>query len=218
MTAETAPRIAPNLAPNLAAGIARTIAAEIAARPEQVAAAAALLDGGATAPFVARCREAAAGASTTRGFAPSSAGWPPPRELEARRAGILGSIRDQGELTPEREGTVTNVAAFGAFLDIGVRQDGLVHVSQLAGRFVKDPHAVVKAGDVVKLRVVEVDVTRKRIDLTMRKDAPRPEARRAPQGKPQPPGKRERAPKAETPAEAGTGSFGAAPRDAPKGR
>src|SRR3546814_15990686 len=68
------------------------------------------------------------------------------------------------------EGTVTNVAAFGAFVDIGVHQDGLVHVSQLADRFVKDPHEVVKAGDVVKVRVVEVDVNRKRIGLTMRKD------------------------------------------------
>jgi len=73
---------------------------------------------------------------------------------------------------------VTNVAAFGAFVDIGVHQDGLVHVSQLADRFVKDPHEVVKAGDVVKVRVVEVDVKRKRIALSMRKDdgsaAPRP--------------------------------------------
>ena len=68
------------------------------------------------------------------------------------------------------EGTVTNVAAFGAFVDIGVHQDGLVHVSQLADRFVKDPHEVVKAGDVVQVRVVEVDAPRKRIGLTMRKD------------------------------------------------
>jgi uncharacterized protein len=68
------------------------------------------------------------------------------------------------------EGTVTNVAAFGAFVDVGVHQDGLVHVSQLADRFVKDPHDVVKAGQVVKVRVVEVDVPRKRIGLTMRKD------------------------------------------------
>lgn len=68
------------------------------------------------------------------------------------------------------EGTVTNVAAFGAFVDIGVHQDGLVHVSQLADRFVKDPREVVKAGDVVKVRVVEVDARRKRIGLTMRKD------------------------------------------------
>ena len=69
------------------------------------------------------------------------------------------------------EGTVTNVAAFGAFVDIGVHQDGLVHVSQLADRFVKDPHEVVKAGDIVTVRVVEVDAPRKRIALTMRKDS-----------------------------------------------
>jgi uncharacterized protein len=69
------------------------------------------------------------------------------------------------------EGTVTNVAAFGAFVDIGVHQDGLVHVSQLADRFVKDPHEVVKAGDVVKVRVVEVDAPRKRIALTMKSDS-----------------------------------------------
>ena len=76
------------------------------------------------------------------------------------------------------EGTVTNVAAFGAFVDIGVHQDGLVHVSQLADRFVKDPHDVVKAGDVVRVRVTEVDVPRKRIGLTMRKDnSDEPQAR-----------------------------------------
>lgn len=69
------------------------------------------------------------------------------------------------------EGTVTNVAAFGAFVDIGVHQDGLVHVSQLADRFVKDPHEVVKAGDVVRVRVTEIDVPRKRIGLSMRKDS-----------------------------------------------
>lgn len=68
------------------------------------------------------------------------------------------------------EGTVTNVAAFGAFVDIGVHQDGLVHVSQLADRFVKDPHEVVKAGDVVKVRVLDIDIARKRISLSMRKD------------------------------------------------
>jgi uncharacterized protein len=69
------------------------------------------------------------------------------------------------------EGVVTNVAAFGAFVDIGVHQDGLVHVSELADRFVKDPHEIVKAGDVVKVRVKEVDVARKRIALTMRSGA-----------------------------------------------
>ena len=63
---------------------------------------------------------------------------------------------------------MTNVANFGAFVDIGVHQDGLVHVSQLADRFVKDPRDVVKAGDIVKVRVVEVDLPRKRIALTMK--------------------------------------------------
>jgi uncharacterized protein len=82
------------------------------------------------------------------------------------------------------EGTVTNVAAFGAFVDIGVHQDGLVHVSQLADKFVKDPHEVVKAGDVVKVRVVEVDVPRKRIGLTMRKEMDTTAPRERPRDKP----------------------------------
>ena len=73
------------------------------------------------------------------------------------------------------EGVVTNVAAFGAFVDIGVHQDGLVHVSALSNTFVKDPREVVKSGDVVKVRVVEVDEVRKRISLTMRlSDEPAP--------------------------------------------
>lgn len=78
------------------------------------------------------------------------------------------------------EGTVSNVAAFGAFVDIGVHQDGLVHVSQLANKFVNDAREVVKTGDIVKVRVTEVDVARKRIGLTMklgdapqRRDGPR---------------------------------------------
>jgi uncharacterized protein len=62
------------------------------------------------------------------------------------------------------------VAAFGAFVDIGVHQDGLVHVSQLADRFVKDPRDVVKAGQVVTVRVLDVDLKRKRISLSMRRD------------------------------------------------
>ncbi|HEV7436098.1 MAG TPA: Tex family protein [Pseudorhizobium sp.] len=114
------------------------------------------------------------------------------------------------------EGTVTNVAAFGAFVDIGVHQDGLVHVSQLADRFVRDPHEVVKAGDVVKVRVVEVDVKRKRIGLTMRKDggeappAPRGEDRGAP---PKP-----RQMKAEPKGADSQGAFGAALAEALKRR
>jgi uncharacterized protein len=69
------------------------------------------------------------------------------------------------------EGTVSNVAAFGAFIDIGVHQDGLVHVSQLSNKFVADAREVVKTGDIVKVRVTEVDVARKRIALTMKLDA-----------------------------------------------
>jgi uncharacterized protein len=69
------------------------------------------------------------------------------------------------------EGTVSNVAAFGAFIDIGVHQDGLVHVSQLSNKFVTDAREVVKTGDIVKVRVTEVDVARKLIALTMKLDA-----------------------------------------------
>ncbi len=69
------------------------------------------------------------------------------------------------------EGTVTNVAQFGAFVDIGVHQDGLVHVSHLADKFVRDAREVVKAGDIVQVRVMEVDLARKRISLTMRREA-----------------------------------------------
>jgi uncharacterized protein len=77
------------------------------------------------------------------------------------------------------EGVVTNVANFGAFVDIGVHQDGLVHISMLANRFVKDPNEVVKVGDIVKVKVLEVDVLRKRIQLTMcLSDTPAPAAPR----------------------------------------
>lgn len=68
------------------------------------------------------------------------------------------------------EGVVTNVAAFGAFVDIGVHQDGLVHVSAMSTKFIKDPHEIVKAGQVVKVKVLDVDVKRQRISLTMRLD------------------------------------------------
>ena len=110
------------------------------------------------------------------------------------------------------EGTVTNVAAFGAFVDIGVHQDGLVHVSQLADRFVKDPHEVVKAGDVVRVRVTEVDVPRKRIGLTMRKDGGDKSApRAAPADRPKPRGK---APMSSAPKAESQGAFGSALADA----
>jgi uncharacterized protein len=71
------------------------------------------------------------------------------------------------------EGVVTNVTNFGAFVDIGVHQDGLVHISALSEKFVKDPREVVKAGDIVRVKVMEVDIPRKRVALTMRmKDTP----------------------------------------------
>jgi uncharacterized protein len=82
-------------------------------------------------------------------------------------------VQDLKDLKPGMllEGTVTNVAQFGAFVDLGVHQDGLVHVSQLANRFVKDAREVVKTGDIVKVRVMEVDLARGRIGLTMKLDA-----------------------------------------------
>jgi uncharacterized protein len=87
-------------------------------------------------------------------------------------------VEEISDLRPDMilEGVVTNVAAFGAFVDIGVHQDGLVHISALSNTFVKDPHTVVKAGQVVKVKVLEVDVKRKRIALTMRlsDSAPQP--------------------------------------------
>ena len=93
---------------------------------------------------------------------------------DPRPAFVTASFRDGVEeisdLRPDMilEGVVTNVAAFGAFVDIGVHQDGLVHISALSNTFVKDPHTVVKAGQVVKVKVLEVDARRKRIALTMR--------------------------------------------------
>jgi protein Tex len=81
------------------------------------------------------------------------------------------------------EGSVTNVAAFGAFVDIGVHQDGLVHISAMSKSFIKDPREVVKSGDIVKVKVLEVDVARKRIGLTLRLDEP-------PGGKTEPPAQR----------------------------
>ena len=79
-------------------------------------------------------------------------------------------VEDISDLKPDMilEGVVTNVAAFGAFVDIGVHQDGLVHISALSNSYVKDPHSVVKAGQIVKVKVLEVDAKRKRIALTMR--------------------------------------------------
>jgi uncharacterized protein len=83
-------------------------------------------------------------------------------------------VSDLKDLQPGMvlEGTVSNVAQFGAFIDLGVHQDGLVHVSQMSHKFVGDAREVVKTGQVVKVRVIEVDLARKRISLTMKLDAP----------------------------------------------
>jgi uncharacterized protein len=89
---------------------------------------------------------------------------------EFTTATFRDGVEKLADLKPDMilEGVVTNVAAFGAFVDIGVHQDGLVHISALANTFVKDPHTVVKAGQIVKVKVLEVDEKRKRIALTMR--------------------------------------------------
>ena len=92
---------------------------------------------------------------------------------EFKTAEFKEGIESLADLRPGMllEGVVTNVANFGAFVDIGVHQDGLVHISMLANRFVKDPREVVKAGDVVKVKVLEVDIKRQRVALTMKLDA-----------------------------------------------
>ncbi|MDO4231173.1 MAG: Tex family protein [Lautropia sp.] len=89
---------------------------------------------------------------------------------EFKTATFREGVEDLKDLEPGMtlEGVVTNVANFGAFVDIGVHQDGLVHISALSERFVKDPHEVVKTGDLVKVKVLEVDIKRQRIALTMR--------------------------------------------------
>ncbi|MFK0376436.1 Tex family protein [Pandoraea sp. NPDC090278] len=89
---------------------------------------------------------------------------------EFKTATFQDGVEKLTDLKPgmQLEGVVTNVAAFGAFIDIGVHQDGLVHVSAMSTKFIKDPHEVVKAGDIVKVKVLEVDPRRQRIALTMR--------------------------------------------------
>lgn len=91
-----------------------------------------------------------------------------------KTASFKEGVETLADLKPDMilEGTVTNVTNFGAFVDIGVHQDGLVHISMLANHFVKDTHTVVKAGDIVKVKVLEVDQERKRIALSMRLDEP----------------------------------------------
>jgi uncharacterized protein len=105
---------------------------------------------------------------------------------EFRTAAFREGVETLKDLQPGMllEGVVTNVTNFGAFVDIGVHQDGLVHISALSNTFVKDPHSVVKAGQVVKVKVLEVDIPRNRIALTMRM-SDEPAARRAePGGRP----------------------------------
>jgi len=105
---------------------------------------------------------------------------------EFKTATFKDGVEKISDLKPgmQLEGVVTNVTNFGAFVDVGVHQDGLVHISEMADRFVKDPREVVKAGDVVKVRVKEVDALRKRIGLTMRSGAIAPDAPGARQGGP----------------------------------
>ncbi len=101
---------------------------------------------------------------------------------EFKTASFKEGVNDLKDLAPAMmlEGVVTNVTNFGAFVDVGVHQDGLVHISMLADRFVKDPHQIVRAGDVVRVKVLDVDVPRKRISLSMRLDQPAADQRETP--------------------------------------
>lgn len=111
---------------------------------------------------------------------------------EFKVAELRDGVEKISHLKPnmQLEGTVTNVTNFGAFVDVGVGQDGLVHVSALADKFVENPHDVVSPGDIVKVRVLEVDLERQRISLTMRSDTPAasaaapdaPKTQRSPRG------------------------------------
>lgn len=135
-------------------------------------------------PDVMGNREALRGISAQQ-FADDKFGLPTVRDIlaelekpgrdprpEFKTATFQDGVEDVKDLQPGMilEGVVTNVAAFGAFVDIGVHQDGLVHISALSTKFVKDAHEVVKAGQIVKVKVMEVDVKRNRIGLTMRLD------------------------------------------------
>jgi uncharacterized protein len=134
---------------------------------------------------------------------------------EFKTATFAEGINEISDLRPGMmlEGTVTNVAAFGAFVDIGVHQDGLVHVSELADRFVKDPHEIVKAGQIVKVRVVEVDPKRKRIALSMKAQASGPREPREDRSRTAAPAAKQMQSKPQTPSQ---GAFGAALAEAMK--
>lgn len=101
-----------------------------------------------------------------------------------RTATFKEGVEKLGDLAPGMvlEGVVTNVAAFGAFVDVGVHQDGLVHVSAMSRTFVKDPRDVVKPGDIVKVKVMDVDIPRKRVSLTLRLDDDAPAGQGGGQG------------------------------------
>jgi uncharacterized protein len=129
------------------------------------------------------------------------------------------------DLTPGMalEGVVTNVTAFGAFVDVGVHQDGLVHVSQLSDRFIKDPNEVVKVGDKIKVRVIEVDLSRKRISLTAKSEgaqakrpAPGEAQQRGPGGPRDPQGGGPRGPQGGGPRGGGRPNQGPQKQEGPK--
>ncbi|MDE2406454.1 MAG: RNA-binding transcriptional accessory protein [Xanthomonadaceae bacterium] len=139
---------------------------------------------------------------------------------EFKAATFADGVEDIRDLKPGMvlEGVVSNVAAFGAFVDIGVHQDGLVHISALSDRYVKDPREVVKAGDIVKVKVLEVDVARKRIALTRRMDDPIGETRSDARGSDRGPRRDERAGRpAARPAAQQQAPFNSAMADALKG-
>ena len=128
---------------------------------------------------------------------------------EFKTAKFEETVREINDLQPGMtlEGVVSNVAAFGAFVDIGVHQDGLVHVSELADRFVKDPREVVKVGQIVRVRVLDVDAARKRISLSMKSKSERGAGEA---GKNAAPRRAERAQKTQTKAVQGNGAMAAA--------
>ena len=134
---------------------------------------------------------------------------------EFKTATFAEGVNEISDLRPGMmlEGTVTNVAAFGAFVDIGVHQDGLVHVSELADKFVKDPHEIVKAGQIVKVRVVEVDPKRKRIALSMKAQASGPREPREDRNRNAAPAPKQMQSKPQAPSQ---GAFGAALAEAMK--
>jgi uncharacterized protein len=136
---------------------------------------------------------------------------------ELRMAEFLDGVEALQDLKPGMllEGTVTNVTNFGAFVDVGVHQDGLVHISAMAERFVKDPHQLVKTGDLVKVKVLEVDLGRRRIALSMRL-GDRPEAR--PGRRKQGPGPGKASPRPDKPAQPASASAMAAAFSKARGR